>query len=46
MTVAENVYLRRRAAECYESLARGSLMTGRELRLWLGAPQRCWQLWP
>jgi LmbE family N-acetylglucosaminyl deacetylase len=46
LAVAENAYLRRRAAECYESLARGSLTTGRELGSWLAAPQRCWQLWP
>ena len=46
LAVAENAYLRRRAAECYESLARGFLTTGRELGSWLAAPQRCWQLWP
>ena len=41
-----NEYLRRRAAECYESLARGFLRTGRELRSWLAAPPRCWRLSP
>jgi LmbE family N-acetylglucosaminyl deacetylase len=44
--IPENAYLRRHAAECYESLARGFLRAGRELRWWLDAPQRCWQLSP
>jgi LmbE family N-acetylglucosaminyl deacetylase len=44
--IEENPYLRRRAAECYESLARGFLRAGRELGVWLSAPQRYWQLSP
>jgi LmbE family N-acetylglucosaminyl deacetylase len=44
--IPENAYLRRHAAECYESLGRGFLRAGRELRWWLDAPQRCWQLSP
>jgi LmbE family N-acetylglucosaminyl deacetylase len=44
--VAENPYLRRRAAECYESLARGFLRAGRQRGSWPAALQRCWQLFP
>jgi LmbE family N-acetylglucosaminyl deacetylase len=46
LSVESNDYLKRRAAECYESLARGFLRAGRGLRPWLAAPARCWQLTP
>ncbi len=37
-------YPKRRAAECYESLARGFVNAGRELGAWLAAPERYWVL--
>jgi LmbE family N-acetylglucosaminyl deacetylase len=37
-------YLKRRAAECHESLARGCLRAGREMRSLLDAPERYWRL--
>lgn len=46
VTPPEHPYAKRRAAECYESLARGCLRTGRELRAWLGAAERYWMLQP
>ncbi|HEX2199511.1 MAG TPA: PIG-L family deacetylase [Burkholderiales bacterium] len=46
LPVDENPYLKRRAAECYESLARGFARAGRELRSWLAAPERYWRLSP
>lgn len=46
LEVRDNLYAKRRAAECYESLARGFVRAGRELRVWLGAPERCWLLSP
>lgn len=46
VAVDENAYLQRRAAERYESLARGFLRAGRQLGEWLAAPQRYWQLSP
>lgn len=39
-------YLKRRAAESYESLARGFVRAGRELGAWLAAPERYWLLTP
>ena len=44
--VKQNPYLKRRAGECYESLARGCARAGRELGSWLAAPERCWLLSP
>jgi LmbE family N-acetylglucosaminyl deacetylase len=46
LAIQNNEYLKRRAGECYESLARGYARAGRELRSWLGAPERCWLLRP
>lgn len=46
LPVGDNPYLKGRAAECYESLARGFLRAGRELRSWLAAPERYWVLSP
>ena len=46
MPVQGNPYLKRSAAECYESLARGFVRAGRELRSWLAAPERYWVLSP
>jgi LmbE family N-acetylglucosaminyl deacetylase len=37
-------YLKRRAAECYESLQRGLARTGRDLRSLVEAPERYWTL--
>lgn len=44
--IAPQEYLKRRAGDCYESLARGCLRAGRELRSWLAAPERYWRLSP
>jgi LmbE family N-acetylglucosaminyl deacetylase len=46
LSVAPQPYARRRAAERYESLARGFFTAGRELGAWLAAPQRYWRLSP
>lgn len=44
--VEPQAYLKRHAAESYESLVRGFLSAGRELRWWLAAPEHYWLLTP
>lgn len=44
--LGDAAYLKQRAAECYESLARGFLKAGRALRSWLEPSERYWLLSP